>query len=387
MTTIEHIQSFYKQYLSGTISEENMQKLMLFFDRCTDVELQEVVGALEYDEYSRSADLSYLDLRVQLIYEQINAHNQPVLKRNAVRKLYLRRWISAVAAVLVIALVGHQAYRLHTTGETQKLRSIYGDDVAPGGNRATLTLSDGTTMALSESKDGIVVNGTDLHYSDGEELVPTSNAVSEATVRTPRGGQYKVTLSDGTVVTLNAKSSLTYPNRFDDDARVVKLTGEGYFDVVQNTGQPFIVETNKQQITVTGTTFNVNTYDEEAITTTLITGSVNIKSKEGTATTKLKAGQEAFLRNGAFDTRTVDVDAATGWVRGVFVFQNTTLAEILPQLERWYDIEVDINPIPHEEFYAEINRNMSLSTVLKAIEKTSNVHFEIKGRRLTLKNK
>jgi len=360
---------------------------MLFFDRCTDIELQAVVGSLVHDEHYQSTDLSSLDLRIARIYEEINAHTQPVPQRSVVRKLYLRRWISAVAAVLVIAVVGLQVYRLHTTGETQKLSSIYGDDAAPGGNRATLTLSDGTTMVLSESKDGIVVNGTDLHYSDGEELLQTSKAVSEATVRTPRGGQYKVTLSDGTVVTLNAKSSLTYPNRFDEDVRVVKLTGEGYFDVVKNTGQPFVVETNKQQITVTGTTFNVNTYDDETITTTLITGSVNIKSKEGAATTKLKAGQEASLKKGIFDTRAVDVDAATGWVRGVFVFQNTTLAEILPQLERWYDIEVDINPIPHEEFYAEINRNMPLSTVLKAIEKTSNVHFEIKERRLTLKNK
>src|SRR5690606_39268187 len=168
---------------------------------------------------------------------------------------------------------------------------------------------------------------------------------------------------------------------------IVKLQGEAFFDVAEDKTKPFIVESNDQQITVTGTTFNVEAYGgQRATNTTLVSGSVHIDSNSGDRVV-LKPGQQAVLRDNGFKTRQADIQAITGWVKGEFVFHYSTLADILPQLERWYNIQSDIAPIPQDAFYAEISRNMPLSAVLKAIEETSNLRFEIKERRLLLKKR
>lgn len=386
MEHLEHIKLFYSQYLAKTISEQDEKELMAFFKTGSDEELDYIIGELDQHEQVAASALYSYDQRADQIFTHIRQRTVPVSSRPR----SIRTYITAAAAILAFAFIGYYLYKSYNpvTDQEQQMSSIYGDDVAPGSNRATITLSDGRVIDLSEDQEGIIVSGSALRYADGEKLFDAGRDISYATLKTPRGGQYRLTLPDGSKVILNAASSITYPTAFTDQQRKVELQGEAFFEVAKNREQPFVVATDQQQVIVTGTTFNVNAYgDNNRTVTTLVSGSVHVKSNSSSATAILKPGQEAVWSNGTLRTKDVDTHVATGWSEGVFAFQYTSLAEILPQLERWYDIQVDIDPIPNEEFYAEIDRNKPLSTVLKAIEKTSNVRFEIKERRLTLKKK
>lgn len=383
MERLEHIRELYSQYLAKTISDNGKEELMQFFDTGNEQEIVYVIGELSPDDTPNIPDISQYNVRTKQVLERIVAHTSPTRQKPPVW-----RWLSIAATIMLIGFAGYYLYKTNQVPKEPQLTSIYGDDVPPGTNRATVTLSDGTVIALSEDKNGIVANGAELAYTDGVKLVEATAAIQYATLATPRGGQYRLTLPDGSKVILNAESSVTYPTTFADKQRKVELKGEAFFDVAENKAQPFVVATEQQQVTVTGTTFNVNAYgDNNRTITTLVTGSVNVKSNSSSASVSLKPGQEAVWSNGTIKTKDVDTQAATGWADGVFVFKYKTLAEILPQLERWYDIQVDIDPIPDTEFYAEINRNTPLSTVLESMEQTSNLRFEIKERRLKLKKK
>ncbi|MBL1407507.1 FecR family protein [Sphingobacterium faecale] len=386
MEHLEHIKSLYSQYLAKTISEDDQKELIAFFKTGSDAELDHVIGELDQHEQISASTLRPYDQRAGHILSHIRQRTVPVGSRTRSIRVY----ITVAAVILAFAFIGYYFYKIYNsvTDQEPHMSSIYGDDVAPGSNIATITLSDGSVIDLSEDQEGIIASGSALRYADGEKLFDAGKDISYATLKTPRGGQYRLTLPDGSKVILNAASSITYPTAFTDIQRKVELQGEAFFDVAENKRQPFIVATDQQQVIVTGTTFNVNAYsDNNRTVTTLVTGSVLVQSNSTSATATLRPGQEAVWSNGKLETEEVNTSIATGWTEGVFAFQYTSLAEILPQLERWYDIQIDIHPIPNEEFYAEIDRNKPLSTVLKAIEKTSTVRFEIKERRLTLKKK
>lgn len=384
MEHLEHIKLLYNQFLAQTISESDRLELDAFFKSANDQELDYVIGKLDPDHKSPESILQQYDDSSEEILTSI----RQITLRDAKPKTFpFRKYLTTAAVLVTFSFIGYYLYRNYNPiVKQEQMTSIYGDDVAPGRNKASITLSDGTVIELSADQQGVIASGGQLCYADGERLYDGTKEIQYATLKTPRGGQYRLTLSDGTKVILNAESSITYPTAFKDNQRKVELKGEAFFDVTENKAQPFIVATEQQQVIVTGTTFNVNAYgDSNSTITTLVTGSVNVKSTNGAATATLKPGQEALYSNGTIKTKEVDTHVATGWAEGVFVFKYKSLAEILPQLERWYDIQVDIDPIPNEEFYAEINRNMPLSKVLKAIEKTSDVRFEVKERRLTLK--
>src|SRR5690606_29570385 len=195
-----------------------------------------------------------------------------------------RMWIAVAAAVMIFLTVSATIY-LITRKESHpiKLASTHRTDVAPGGNRATLTLADGRVITLDEAQDGIVIGGGEITYSDGNRLAgvvgneAARRAMTFLTLSTPKGGTYQVTLSDGTKVWLNAESTLKYPADFSGAERTVTLIGEAYFSVVKDTKRPFKVITDGQEIEVLGTEFNVSAYPEESeIKTTLVVGKVRL---------------------------------------------------------------------------------------------------------------
>lgn len=384
---MQRIEELYDKYLNDSISETEKQELFELIRQSDDSRLAEL--AHQHLHRPEPEDLDHLQADTDRILQQIKQRiaGQEESRETSVKSFPLWRWATIAASALIIGFAGYYIYDLQTTLTKQPLlTTIHGDDVAPGGNRATVTLSDGTVVELDKDKSGIVINENEFTYADGEQVI-TSTALQYATLATPRGGQYQLTLPDGSKVWLNAATSLTYPTRFEGAQRIVKLQGEAFFDIAKDQTKPFIVESNGQQITVTGTTFNVEAYEsEESTSTTLVSGSVRINSKSGHSVA-LRPGQKAILRNNGLKTTPADIHAVTGWVRGEFVFHYSTLADILPQLERWYNIEADIPAIPQEEFYAEISRHMPLSAVLKAMEETSNLRFEIKERRLLLKKR
>ena len=207
-----------------------------------------------------------------------------------------------------------------------------------------------------------------------------------ARLTTARKGQYKLTLPDGTAVWLNAESSLRYPLTFTGKERVVELQGEAYFEVKHNAQKPFIVQTPNQRLKVLGTVFNVSDYpNEEQTVTTLVQGKVSLSSPLSQGEQVLHPDKQAVLNQRGYQIADVDVRAFTAWKENEFRFKATPLPEVMRQLERWYDLDIDYAQVPKDiRIHALIRRDKKLSSVLYALEQTTNIKFRREGRRLVL---
>lgn len=262
--------------------------------------------------------------------------------------------------------------------------------VQPGKTGAILTLADGTEVELDSLGNAVlppqpgagisVANGQLSYNSTGEEsAIPSFN-----TMKTPKGRQFAIRLPDGTKAWLNAASSLRYPTAFQTGERRVSVTGEAYFEVAANAGMPFVIDLpGRGAVEVLGTNFNVHAYENDpAFTTTLIRGAVRVKQGDGDEAVVLKPGQEAIVpATGKIEVRKVDVENAVMWKEGFFSFDQTPLPEVLKQLERWYDIEVEYQGgVPDLKFSGELSRTMDFTGVLRALERT-NVHFRYEHNR------
>lgn len=318
----------------------------------------------------------------------------PVQERSYKRPGIVRKINTAwkVAAMLILVTsVGAYFYfdkmserQIATTNTARKSKN----DIAPGGNKAILTLSDGSAIVLdSASKGTLAQQGSTkiLKLDDGKlsyEATAGSSEVLYNTISTPRGGQYQLELPDGSKVWLNAASSLRFPTAFSGNERNVELTGEGYFEIAKNANKPFHVMVNDMTVEVLGTHFNVNAYDdEETVKTTLLEGLVKINA--ATASNELKPGQQAQVdKKKNIKVVNADVDEAVAWKNGFFTFSNADLPTVLRQLSRWYDVQITYEgAIPQRQFKGEMQRDLNLSEVLKILE-TNNVHFKIVDKRL-----
>lgn len=257
-----------------------------------------------------------------------------------------------------------------------------------------MTLANGQVINLSDAKRGVVIDATKLSYSDGSSVEHLSegntiNNLEKIMISTPRGGQYQVELPDGTKVWLNAASSISFLSSFSGlNRRMVELSGEAYFEVTKTKTKhiPFVVSSNGQEVEVLGTHFNINAYtDESSIKTTLLEGSVRVsnaaKTKEAkTAEIVIHPGEQAQFARGLIRTSQVDVGEVMSWKEGYFQFNNADIKAIMRQISRWYDVDVRYEgTTPELAFSGEIQRNLSLSRVLKILNK-SGVHFRIEGK-------
>jgi ferric-dicitrate binding protein FerR (iron transport regulator) len=256
-----------------------------------------------------------------------------------------------------------------------------------------LELSDGSIVELESQaqspiprQGSVHVTKTDgqLTYSEQEQ----STKMVYNKIVTPRGGQYQVTLADGTKVWLNASSSLRYPVAFAADERKVELTGEGYFEVAPNPLKPFRVSVHDMQVQVVGTHFNIMSYPEEgAMLTTLLEGEVIVTSpSRGQA--KLLPNEQAQLSPGGNMTviRDVDVDQTVAWKNGHFVFDDTGIETIMRQVSRWYNVDIiyegDLKDL---SFVADVSRQSNVTEILRSMELTGAVSFEIRENTIVVK--
>lgn len=307
-----------------------------------------------------------------------------VIKRSWTMPAYLK----VAAAVLLIAVSSYLTYTFLSPAKKIEPVASAAQDVAPGGNKAILLLSDGKEVVLSEMQVGNITEdgGTIIKKSADGQLayITTSNSSkpnASNTVRTPKGGQYQVILPDGSKVWLNAASSITYPAAFNSNERRVKLTGEGYFEITtmlkHNKKVPFIVESGKQKIEVLGTRFNVNAYDDESgIKTTLLEGKVKVVTENETVI--LKPNQEFNLRSEGISTKKVDVEPAVDWTNGDFIFADENIKSVMRKVARWYNVDVVYeSDIPDENLSGQISRDRNLSEVLRMLQLSSDTKFSI----------
>lgn len=240
-------------------------------------------------------------------------------------------------------------------------------------------------------KNGTVSNqgNSKVIKTNGKLAYSANNAGLAAsvynTVTTPRGGHYQIVLPDGSQVWLNAASSIRFPTAFTGKERNVEITGEVYFEVAKNKTLPFVVKVNSAEVKVFGTHFNIMAYnDEAAVKTTLLEGSVQFSN--GLSSYMLKPGEQSELnKSGQVKViPDVDVDNVIAWKNNLFDFQNADIEFIMRQLSRAYDVDVVYNKKVNDRFFAEIPSTAKLSEVLKMLELTGKVSFDIQGRKIII---
>lgn len=303
------------------------------------------------------------------------------------------RWSIAASIILLVGLfVGRTISGVRDIHEEQELAKSV---MQPGTSKAILMMADGKEVVLEQGQNlNILLNERVRVATSSQGIVYEERGKGMVTeeynkLTTPIGGEYSLVLSDGTKVFLNADSELKYPVEFSDGKRIVDLKGEAYFEVHKDSLRPFIVRMNGAEVTVLGTSFNVNTYgDDGQIYTTLVNGSVRVSSMKNKQEEILKPGMQSVMnvQSGLLTVRKVDVEPYVAWREGRFVFRAMTLDLIMRQLQRWYDFEVfyQNSELKDYEFRGVIKRDMDLDKVLSVIKATTNVDFEVKGKVITI---
>lgn len=340
-----------------------------------------------YEQQDHAGDFYGNDARLINQAEQRSLSaikNKAGIKNRVVR--ISATWIRIAAAILLFIGIG--AYFMLRHPDAQ-----FAQDIAPGSNKAVLTLANGKKIVLTGAKNGqiasqstvVITKKTDGQISYQATDAETGTAIAYNTITTPRGGQYTVILADGTTVILNAASSLRYPESFTGKERRVELTGEAYFEVAKNKQMPFRVTSAHQTVEVLGTHFNVNAYqDEPASVTTLLEGSVNIAADKQPAHL-LAPGQQALnpASGGSVVIEEADTQAAIAWVKGRFKFSNENIESIMRKVSRWYNVDVVFDgDMKGKDFAGTISRYDNVSKVLEMLQSTNTVHFKIEGRRI-----
>ncbi|WEK21340.1 MAG: DUF4974 domain-containing protein [Candidatus Pedobacter colombiensis] len=376
---MEDVNQLYQKFLNQQCSRQEAEELLQYFlTEKGDAEMAQLIEAtLENQSLGKitTEDQLSIERNERLVMDKIKP------KRESNRYI----WYAAAAALLAVLSVTFYFSKDKSSVPTNQ---IVNHDVLPGGNRATLRLANGKTINLDAKKSGVVIQASQLTYNDGTVIAATQGKSNETSmINTPSGGQYTVELPDGTLVTLNAASSLKFPSTFLGLVnRTVELVGEGYFQVRKDKQHPFIVKSGDQQVEVLGTHFNVTAYaNEKNIKTTLVEGSVKISTASGSKL--LKPGQQAQVNGTAIQVDEVDIDDAIAWKQGYFIF-NEDLESIMKKVSRWYNVEIIYQSKfdPGLGFQGKITRNKNLSEVLKMMEYTEKVHFKIEGRKLIVTN-
>lgn len=372
--------------LTGEISEQQQQELMTWVEATP--ENAQLFEHMRKSKKLRQKLTTYRNTDWQTPYEKFQKNTHTAKPRRHIAPIIIR-----YAAIFMLPLsiaIGITWYYNSDDSDNKDIETIFAQN--PTSNRAILTLGNGEQIALTDQTSNIVspeepitISGNDkqLSYTKVESATPIYNTLS-----TPRGGEYTVTFSDGTIVHLNASTDLRYPVTFDKDKREVYLSGEAWFEVTKNTSKPFYVITDDVKIRVYGTKFNVNTMNPGVVETVLVNGRVSVKSAYDT--------QEVFLKPaqlGAFDKTTgsitvsdVDIMSYIGWKDGCLVFSGKTLEYLMNKIELWYDVDVEFTEerLKSIRFSGYLERYDETGVILKAIEDVAGVKININNRIITI---
>ncbi len=304
--------------------------------------------------------------------------------------------IAAAAAILFFAVTGVYLWLNPKQPGQQIAQSIKiskdaRNTIVPGGNKAVLTLSNGSSIILDSTHQGTLskqgnakvmkLNTATLAYNAGDE---NSQEIVYNTLSTPNGGQYQLILSDGTRVWLNSASSIHFPTIFRGKERDVAVTGEAYFEVAKNAAMPFKITVKDMEVLVLGTHFNIMAYDDESsMNTTLLEGSVKVT--KGYLNKMLVPGQQSIInKKGDIKIMDADIEEVMAWKNGWFQFNSYDIEKVMRQISRWYDVEIVYEgKIPTGHFSGLVSRDNDISQVLKIMQ-AGGVHFKIEGRKVVV---
>ncbi|MFN0293487.1 FecR family protein [Pedobacter helvus] len=351
------------------IDEANQLIQKYYAGKCTEAEKVLVENSLlAYNEHEIELSQERIDEIAAEVYAKLPIHRA--------RKLKVFIWSSAAAA-LIISILAIAHWRLEENlnlfAQTKEIQ-----DIAPIGNRAILTVG-GKMVSLNADKGGLVVSDGVVKYLDGSQVENDLIPQMSQTLSTPKGGQFKVVLQDGTKVWLNAASSISYPSSFvGAKERRVTVTGEAYFEVAKDKIKAFLVSTPTQLIKVLGTHFNVNAYGDNGMAaTTLLEGSVSVSSIKTSDVKVLKPLQTLVTGSGVSQIKPADVEVTMAWKNGMLEFRDASLKSILKEVARWYDLDVEYRgEVPDRVFNGSVSRHSNLSVLLKILS-YSDIKFRI----------
>jgi transmembrane sensor len=372
----QEIPNLIKKYNAGTASADEKELVESWYMQFEQKNLQDLTHA------EREADLD-------MIWTKLPVHRQKVWS--------MAVWYRVAAAAVVLLFLSIGIYYMAATGpDQQKVIQAIAKITTPGGNKAILTLSNGSQVVLTGARNGqvamqsnIVINKTadgKLIYQPGTQAA--TNALAYNTMTTPAGGTYDLTLADGTRVKLDAASSIRYPVAFNGDERRVEVTGQVYFEVAHNKAKPFRVTGNGQTVEVLGTHFNVNAYtDERATQTTLLEGSVKV-TKAGSLVL-LKPGQQSVIamNSDAISVKEANVETALAWKNGLFTFERADLQTVMRQFARWYNVQVIYEgDAPRVAITGKVLRKANATQVLEILVKLG-IKFKVDGQKIIVLQK
>lgn len=294
------------------------------------------------------------------------------------------------AAVLLFPILIAGIWKWVQPGEKMMTVKQAPLSIHPGVSQAVLLLDNGQRVVLKEKEEGeIAIAGNTKAIREKGQLVYTPGAAEEVIVMrynqldVPRGGEYKVTLADGTTVYLNSATRLKYPVVFSEKERKVYLSGEAYFEVAKDAKRPFLVEVGGVEVKVYGTSFNINSYREGNVQAVLVEGSVGVRVLASGEESVIKPGQMAEFKQENAKVEVLDVNVAlyTDWKNGIFRFENQRLEDILATLSKWYEINIfyQTPSVKDLHFSGYMERYKEINTILEAITLTTGVKFSIQG--------
>jgi len=379
------------RYVEQSCTEEERRELMSLLQAPdSDEEIRRLVD----EAYARRLTNPALPEEASAsILQSILQVSTPVVNLQKRNWRVPRRWVG-IAALFLLFFTGAWFFfsyrRVNQPAHTALSSSVVKNDIVPGHSGAILTLANGATILLDSAQDGslspqgnvqVVKRNGQLSYTGSGK----SSEVLYNTMTTPRGRQYQVVLADGTRVWLNSASSLHFPTAFTGPTREVQLTGEAYFEVADNAAQPFVVKTQRLDVHVLGTAFNVMAYeDEEAVRTTLVQGAVKVSARNQEL--QIRPGEQAALaEKDHLAVSSPDLSEVLAWKEGKFRFKKTPIKMIMRQIARWYDVDIVYKgKTPDLLLSGVFPRTEYVSQLLEVLQEAGNIHFTMEGNTITL---
>lgn len=373
------IAELIRNYIMMTITEQESEELDRWLAESD--EHQKMFDEFCHPDYIRKQTISHAEFdREKGFLRFLNGRKKIDSQR------ILRKWLSVAAVLICLFSVGISF--LFRPPEDSATPELGGIDIHPGYNRALLVLADGKKVDLESSSflkineyaTEITIQDNQLRYQSQDSA--TNTAFNKLLI--PRGGEFRLVLSDGTQVWLNAETELQYPVTFQGEKREVILTGEAYFEVAKDTVHPFIVKTGNINIRVLGTSFNIKAYQDEEQQMTLLEGKVRVSA--GGQEKTVWPNEQLTLRNGNFEVRKVETAGFIAWKEQRFVFIDEPLEGVLRKLERWYDISFFIQntSVRKFRFTGNLPKYENLNEILKKLELTTRIRFVQNGRAVTV---
>lgn len=381
----ERLKYLADKWLAGTISTEERIEFDTWYLSYED----HVVEDLSAESLDGLESELYHDIQKQAGIQEL-----PKLSRQRpIKQIYY--W-----AASIILIVGLATFFYTRDSNKSALVGSHASIIKPGSDKGNLQLGNDLAYDLDGVKDGVLLSRSGVEVVKTKEgeisyviRKPESldpNQIIESSVATPNGGQYKITLSDGTRIWLNAASSAKFPIAFVGKERVVELQGEAYFEVAKDVHKPFIVKTQNEEVRVLGTHFNVNAYQgAPSSKVSLLEGKVSVIAQQGKYKTDLEPGQQTVNNAASIQVEAFNMEESIAWKNGDFIFNNERLDQVMLRVGRWYDVQVEVDPaIGGMLIWGSISKSEQIDKVLKLVQLTSDhITYRIEGRRVYMEPK